>query len=168
MSTHKSRASHKISVYIDGPNLFHCGEPLKWRIDYTKFKPFIVKDRTLVDLNFYNSKPQNRGDASFHNYLRSKGYNVKEFKLKRYSGKPKEKKLEPQMVADSLWDAFHGKYDIAIFCSGDVDVLPAIEYIQIMGKPVEIYAYYDGLSWDLRTCGAKVTDLTKLKNLLER
>lgn len=170
MSSYTLKPTDKLSVYIDGGNLFHCGDALGWRIDYLKFKSFVLQGRTPVDFTFYTGRAQSRAEQKFYQRLRAFGYTVKEFKLqiRPGGGRPKEKRVDTQIVADSLYDAFTGKFDIAAICSGDGDMIPAIEYLKIMGKRVEIFAYRSGLSWDIRTSGVSITDLTANRALLER
>lgn len=155
----------RISIYIDGPNLFYCGDSERCRLDYIdKFKRFVIQNRKLVDLNFYNSIGTNPGAYRFHKILKSAGYNLKLFKLGRdYTGKPEEKRVDTQLVADSIYDAFINKYDIAAICSGDEDFVPAVEYILKMGKQVEVMAFGTGFSWNMRETkhlGAKIIVLS--------
>lgn len=151
--------SSRVSIYIDGPNLFHTGDEIGCRIDYVyKFIPFCLQHRSLVEANFYNTTNGSRGLQSFHRKLVSAGYNVKLYKLR---GRPHEKRVDTQIVADALYDAFQKKFDIAIICSGDGDMLPAVEYLMKMRKQVEIMAFWHGFSWDLRTSGAKIIDLSR-------
>lgn len=155
----------KVSVYIDGPNIFHCGEAEGCRIDYTKkFLPFLVKGRKLVDNYFYNSYMGDPGSNRFYNHLRKAGYKLKLFKVKhRPPLPPEEKRVDTQLVADAIVDGFNSKYDTAIICSGDEDVVPCIEYILSFGKKVEIYAFSKGLSWEIRETkhlGAKIVVLS--------
>jgi len=165
--------STRISVYIDGPNLFHCGESEGCRLDYINgFKRFVIQNRELVDLNFYNSKGISPGATAFYRKLRSAGYNLKLFKLGGdFRGEPEEKRVDTQLVADSIYDACMDKYDIAAICSGDEDVVPAVEYILKMGKEVEVMAFGTGFSWDLRETkhlGAKIIVLSNFIEQLRR
>jgi len=161
--------SERISVYIDGPNLFHCGESEGCRLDYiNRFKRFIIKNRDLVDLNFYNSRGRTYGGYRFHEKLGCAGYNVKLFQLGRG---PEEKRVDTQLVADSIYDACVDKYDIAAICSGDEDIVPAVEYILKMGKKVELLAFETGFSWysrDTKHLGAKIIVLSRYIEQLRR
>lgn len=155
--------SVKVSAYIDGANLFHGGEMIGKRIDFQKLKATIETNRTLVDLNFYNSSRNTQAERSFHDKIRSFGYTLKIFRLHQYSGKPQEKKIDTQIVADSLVDGLvDDKFDIAIFGSGDKDILPAVEYLLQRNKQVEIMSFQDTLAWELKTCGVRIINLTRI------
>lgn len=107
-------------------------------------------------------------ERAFPKKLQSFGYNLKIVPLRRYGSQPVEKKIDTQIVADSLVDAFNGKFDVAVLGSGDKDILPAVEYLLQMKKRVEIMSFEHTLAWDLRKSGAKIINLTKIQNQIRR
>jgi uncharacterized LabA/DUF88 family protein len=159
----------RVSAYLDGANLFRAGSNIGLRIDYLKLKYIIVKGRTLIDLNYYDSWEGRPSEISWFQLLRRFGYCTKLVKLHRYGSEPpQEKMIDTQIVADSIYDACKNKYDIAVFGSGDKDILPAIKYVMEMGKMVEIMAFWDALAWDLKNSGAHIVNLTKMANQIRR
>lgn len=159
----------RVSAYIDGANLFHAGNDIEFRIDYLKFKYIITENRIKVDLNFYDCWKGLLGEGDFFSKLASFGYCLKLVRLRQYgTEQPHEKKIDTQIVADSLYDACYDKFDIAVFGSGDKDILPAVEYLLKMDKQVEIMAFQHSLAWDLRNSGAHVIDLTKMREQICR
>jgi len=158
----------KVSGYIDGANLFHAGESLGLRIDYLKLKPIIEQKRVLIDLNYYDMSENKPSEKAFLKKLQSFGYNLKIVPLRRYGSQTIEKKIDTQIVADSLVDAFNKKFDVAVFGSGDKDILPAVEYLLQMKKQVEIMSFEHTLAWDLKKSGAKIINLTKIQNQIRR
>ena len=166
-------SAERVSVYIDGSNLFHCGNAEGYRIDYTrKFLPFLLQGRTLINSYFYNGRMKGKGGRSFIRRLISAGYIVKEFNVKHIPpNPPEEKRIDTQLVADSIVDGFSKKYDTAIICSGDEDIVPCIEYILSFGKNVEVFAFSKGLSWEVRETkhlGAKIHPLTHHISAIKR
>jgi uncharacterized LabA/DUF88 family protein len=153
-----------VSAYIDGANLFHSGESIGVRIDFLKLKSIIKANRLLVDLNYYNSTRGSPAETSFFNAIERLGYNVKLIKLHQYgSSVPQEKRIDTQIVADALVDGLvDDKFDIAVFCSGDKDILPAVEHLLQKKKKVEIMSFWHTLAWDLKICGAKIINLTTI------
>ena len=123
-----------------------------------------------MDLNFYNTTENTPAERSFFNKIRGFGYNLKLFRLHRYGSQtPEEKKIDTQIVADSIVDGLiNNKFDVAVFGSGDKDILPSIEYLLQGHKQVEIMSFQHTLAWDLKKCGAKVIDLTKIKSQIRR
>jgi len=158
----------KVSGYIDGANLFHAGEDIGLRIDYSKLKSMIEQKRVLVDLNYYDMSEDRPSERAFFMKLQGFGYNLKIVPLRRYGSQPVEKKIDTQIVADSLVDAFNRKFDVAVFGSGDKDILPAVEYLLQMKKQVEIMSFEHTLAWDLKKSGARMINLTKIQNQIRR
>jgi uncharacterized LabA/DUF88 family protein len=150
--------------------LFHAGEDIGVRIDYSKLKPIMISGRTPVDLNYYDSTENSLGEINFFKKIGGFGYTLKLVKLHRYgSSKPEEKKIDTQIVADSLVDGLvNARFDACIFGTGDKDIFPAIEYLLKAGKLVEVMSFEHSLSWDLKLCGAKIINLTKLKEQIRR
>jgi len=161
-------SSVKVSGYIDGANLFHAAESIGLRIDYSKLKSMIEQKRVLVDLNYYDMSENRPSERAFFQKLQGFGYNLKIVPLRRYGSQPVEKKIDTQIVADSLVDAFNRKFDVAVFGSGDKDILPAVEYLLQMKKQVEIMSFQHTLAWDLKKSGAKIINLTKIQNQIRR
>jgi uncharacterized LabA/DUF88 family protein len=82
---------------------------------------------------------------------------------------PEEKKIDTQIVADSLIDGLvKNRFDVAVFGTGDKDILPAIEYLLQAKKQVEIWSLDHTLAWDLKRSGAKIVSLTRLRSYIER
>lgn len=158
----------KVSVYLDGSNMRFCGKNEGWVIDYRKFKPFLVQSRVLVDLNYYEGI-SSQSSAKRFSILKSLGYSLKLFQYKEYDESTREKRVDTQLVADSIYDAFTKEFDVAVLCSGDQDIVPAVEYLLKVGKKVEVVAFNSGLSWALRATthiGAKIIDISRYKALL--
>ncbi len=153
-----------MNAYIDAANLFHAGESIGATIDYLKLKSLIMQNRVLVDLNFYDMTDNSPSNRSFFSKIQGFGYNLKTFRLRGYGAQPaQEKKIDSQIVADSLVDGLlDNKFDVAVFGSGDKDILPAIEYLLQRGKQVEIMSFEHSLAWDLRKSGAKIVNLTEI------
>jgi len=160
----------KVSAYIDGANLFHTGESIGVRIDYEKLKSLIKLKRVLVDLNFYDTTENTCAERSFFAKIQSFGYTVKTVRLHRYGFQPpEEKKIDTQIVADSLVDGLvNNRFDVAVFGGGDKDILPAIEYLLQGNKQVEIMSFQQALAWDLKRSGAKIINLTRIKDQIRR
>jgi len=130
----------------------------------------MVGKRTVVDLKFYDTTENKPAEVSFFKRIRQLGYTLKTVKLHRYGfSTPEEKKIDTQIVADSLVDGLvNNKFDIAIFVTGDKDILPAIEYLLQANKQVEVMSFDHSLAWDLKNSGAKIVSLTKLANQIRR
>jgi hypothetical protein len=87
-------ASQRLSAYIDAANLFHGGNFIDVRIDYEKFKPIILNNRTLVDLNFYDCTQNLPQQTKFFQKISNFGYNLKLTRIHIYNGSAPEEKKE--------------------------------------------------------------------------
>jgi uncharacterized LabA/DUF88 family protein len=56
-------------------------------------------------------------------------------------------------------------FDVAVFCSGDSDFLPLINYLRNNGKKVYVYSSRNSVSSELRTGTDGYTDLLSLNNI---
>jgi uncharacterized LabA/DUF88 family protein len=162
--------TQKVSAYIDGANMYHGSHELGIKVDYAKLKTLIVNGRSPVDLNFYEGTKNTPAEIAFFENIKALGYNLKINKLHTYGNESsKEKKIDTQIVADSLVDGLvHKKMDIAVFCTGDKDILPAIEYLMKDGLTVEIMSFNSCFAWELRRCGASITNLTYIREQIKR
>ena len=160
----------KMSAYIDVANLLHGGNAVNIRIDYAKFKPILVGTRAPVDLNFYDCTQNLPKQNQFFDRMRDLGYNVKLTRIHSYNGAQlEEKKIDTRIVADSIVDGLvEKKIDTAVFCSGDKDLKPAIDYLMQAGIQVEIASFEHCLAWELRLCGAKIINLTTIAPLIRK
>lgn len=68
------------------------------------------------------------------------------------------------MDVEITLDALHhiGKYDIAIFFTGDSDFLALISYLRKGGKKVYIFSSQNNISQELRTGGDGYFDVLKI------
>jgi uncharacterized LabA/DUF88 family protein len=159
-----------VSAYVDGSNIFHSGDKIRMRVDYAKLIPFIVSSRTLIDLNFYDTTENKPAEVKFFAHIQSLGYTLKIVKLHRYDHQtPEEKRIDTQIVADSLVDGLvNNKFDVALFATGDKDILPAMEYLLAAKKEVEVMSFDHSLAWDIKNSGARIISLTNLANQIRR
>lgn len=160
----------KLSVYIDAANLLHGGNSINVKIDYVKLRPILVGERTPIDLNFYDCTKNLPEQNKFFEKISSLGYNVKLTRIHTYNGNStEEKKIDTRIVADSIMDGLvYKKIDVAVICSGDKDLMPAIEYLIKGGIKVEVASFNHCCAWEIRKSGVKIIDLTTIAPLIRR
>ena len=152
-------------VFIDGSNL-HWGiksynedNKTNLKIDYTKFIPILVKDRTLVRTMYYCSKPvppTQPGQVKFFDYLRGIGIQVLDKPLKTRTDRDTqqtryvEKGVDVALATDLIGMAWENAYDVAVIVSGDADFAGAVSKVMSKGKNVEIASFRKSLSHELK------------------
>lgn len=69
-----------------------------------------------------------------------------------------------EMVAHGL----KGNYDVAVMVSGDRDFIPAIQHVQAAGRRVEVAAFSNTISEELRRGADRFYELEKMPLLTMR
>ncbi|MEM2994524.1 MAG: NYN domain-containing protein [Candidatus Bathyarchaeia archaeon] len=129
------------------------------KIDYAKLISLLLKNRALVRVIYYCSKPIPPGRISqikFLDYIRSLGIQVIEKPLKtRYDPVTKstryvEKGVDVALATDLIGMAWENAYDVAVIVSGDADYVGAVSKVMSKGKNVEVASFRKCLSKELR------------------
>jgi len=155
-------------VFIDGSNIFwglknyrETVGPLL--IDYAKLVTFVAGQRQVRGSQYYCSQPAvpSEGQTKFIDALRQSGVSVtvKTLKMRRdSSGKPRavEKGVDVALVTDLLSFAWEEAYDDAVLVSGDADYTGAVEKVKSKGRMVDVVAWKESLSRELKLVASKV------------
>jgi len=139
--------AEKVTVFIDGANLFHglINDLGRIDLDYSKFVNHMLNGRQLSRVYYYTALPNQKAEPEkfikqqrFCTALNKKPY----FKVVYGRLEPRkagyvEKGVDVALAIDlcTLVDTF----DTAIIVSGDGDFVRAVEFIQRQGKHVEVY-----------------------------
>ncbi len=154
----------RVMIFIDGSNLhwglkeYNGDNQVNYKIDYTKFIPLVIKDRTCIRAMYYCSKPvpPQIGQIKFYDYLRSVGIQVIDKELKtridRTTQKPYnvEKGVDVALATDLIAMAWENAYDVAVIVSGDADYAGAVSKVMSKGKNVELASFKKSLSKELK------------------
>jgi len=155
----------RVMIFIDGSNL-HWGikgynkeNKINLKIDYRKLISLLLKNRTLIRVMYYCSKPVPPGRSSqikFLDYLRSLDIQVIEKPLKtRYDPKTNstryvEKGVDVALATDLIGMAWEDAYDVAVIVSGDADYAGAVKKVMGKGRNVEVASFRKCLSRELK------------------
>ena len=162
-------ASSKVMVFIDGSNIFWGLKNWKQTrgnlmIDYAKLVSLVTGPRQIRGSHYYCSVPAvpSEGQAKFMDMLRQSGISVtaKTLKMRRDpSGsqtRAVEKGVDVALVTDLLSFAWEGAYDDAVLVSGDADYTGAVEKVKSKGRMVDVVAWRESLSRELKLVASKV------------
>ena len=159
----------KVSVYIDGSNLYHTLRNTTGRadIDLGKFAAKLVGSRRLVRAYYYNApldqtkEPDRyRSQQRFFQALQNVDY--LEVVLGRLIYRnwptvpPYEKGIDVKIATDMLVHGHRNNYDVAILVSGDTDFADAIQAVKDLGHHVEVALFEPGGSRRLREVADRV------------
>jgi uncharacterized LabA/DUF88 family protein len=150
----------RLAIYIDGANIDTPARESHIRINYVRFRSYLVGARQLVTANFYESWTANLGKRAFYSDVRKAGFKVVLGPRVLVEGEQKE--IDVQIAVDAVSDAYENQFDIALIGSGDGDMAPIVRKLKQMGKQVEVASFTSGnrLAWSLKTCATRIRDLT--------
>lgn len=169
-----------VYVFIDAANVWNAIKSVKKFIEYATLKDYFKRNFSAdkVEIFYYDAYPKAGTrdynlDAKhkFYTYLkRGLGFTVVKKELKRISviGESGESIIEKgNMDVEMTIDVMHniGKYNIAIFFSGDADFLALVNYLKNAGKKVYIFSSQGNISHELKTGGSGYFDLKDIAEM---
>ena len=135
----------KITIFIDGNNLFHAARSVGVEIDYAKFLNFLRGDSPILRAFFYTGVDEKaERQQGFLLWMRRNGYRVVEKELKTYADGTKKANLDVEIAVDML--SLADKYDTAVLVSGDEDFAYAINAVAYKGVRVELAGFRSNTS----------------------
>src|SRR5215212_6530546 len=130
----------KITIFIDGNNLFHAARSVGVEIDYAKLLNFLRGNSDLLRAFFYTGVDEKaERQQGFLLWMRRNGYRVVEKELKTYADGTKKANLDVEIAVDML--SLADKYDTAVLVSGDEDFSYAINAVAYKGVRVELAGF---------------------------
>jgi len=161
----------RVSVFVDGANMYYAQKRLGWFIDYRKVLNHFAwqRDCELSEAYYFTgADPQPRGrDSAFREYLNHAGYTVRAKSFKQVTddatGDPVEKaNLDIEIVID-MFNTL-SRYDTCVLLSGDGDFERMLEVLRARGKRVVVVALPEMTARELRNAaGANFVDLKLLE-----
>ncbi|MFH0970326.1 MAG: NYN domain-containing protein [Candidatus Diapherotrites archaeon] len=73
-----------------------------------------------------------------------------------------QKGVDVQIAVDLLTFGHSNNYDVAILCTGDVDLLESVRYIKNMGKKVILLSHPNLMAYELGRIADHFIDITKI------
>ncbi len=173
----------RISIYIDGSNLYHSLKKIREKIDFEKLIRGLVGNRKLVNVFYYtaslNIKENERRYWEHQRFLEELRKipkfnvvlcNLKKIKQDDGSFKYFIKGDDARLIHDFIVGAYENLYYTAIIVSGDEDFEPMIKTAQKKGKKVGNVFFKSSSSSSLRNssdfsvCIDKNIDKFRLEN----
>lgn len=182
MAEKKQGKQERISIFIDGSNLYYSLKSLEVsKIDYQKLVNMLKKDRLLVSVYYYNapldisvdSKKYWEQQKFFDALRRIPGFNVSLARLRKHKREDGTFKFEVKgddifLAVDLVSGAYENLYDTALIVSGDEDFVPAIKKVQKLGKKVEnIYFCATSSNYLKKTCDSSFCIDKKIAKSIE-
>jgi uncharacterized LabA/DUF88 family protein len=157
----------RISVFIDGSNLFYAALQLGIEIDYSKLLQKLVGNRRLLRAYFYTGiDPQNEKQKGFLLWMRRNGYRVVTKELHQLPDGTKKANLDVEIAIDMINLANHCQ--TVVLLSGDGDLAYALNSIAYKGVQVEVVSLRSMTSDSLINFADKYTDLQSIQREISK
>gem|GEM_PF-482964 len=164
----------KVSIFVDGSNMFYSQRELGWHFEYNKILQYFTKGNELVNAFYYTGYDGDFGSEreDFFKALMRMGFTVRIKKIKsmwdRKTGREVVKSnLDVEIVIDMFNTINH--YDTAILFSGDGDFERAVELLRSRGKKVVVVAVDTMTALELRNAvGHHFVNLREMRGHFEK
>jgi len=166
----------RVSIFVDGANMYYAQKKLGWYIDFRKVLLFFGRDvgNVVGEAYYYtgaDTQAKNR-DSAFHEYLMYSGYTVRTKAIKQMvddtTGEVVEKaNLDIELVIDMFNTVT--LYDTCVLMSGDSDFERALELVRTKGKRIAVVGHPEMTARELRNvAGRNYFDLRDLERSIAR
>jgi len=164
----------RVGVFIDIQNLYHSAKNLySARVNYKRLLEEAVGERQLIRVIAYVVKSEGvlddsltQGEASFFDALERTGIELRTKDIQAYASGFKKADWDVGMCVDAIRMA--GFLDAIVLVTGDGDFVPLVEYLQSMGRQVEVMAFGKSASSKLKEAADLFTDLGEGSNYMMR
>lgn len=158
----------RVGVFIDVQNMYYSARNLhNKKVHFGNIVKESVAGRKLIRAIAYVVRTETKEEAPFFEALYNLGIETREKDLQIFQSGMKKADWDVGLAVDAIRLA--PSLDAIVIVSGDGDYLPLVEYLQSMGKQVEIAAFGETTSSKLVEQADDVLDLSveKEKFLIE-
>ena len=168
-----NRLRDRLSIFVDGNNMFYAQQKNGWFFDPRKVLENFTKDTTvsLVNAFWYTGLKDAQDQRGFRDALISLGYTVRTKILKEYyddvSGRYSQKaNLDIEIVVDMFNTV--DQYDKVILFSGDGDFERAIELLRSKNTHITVVSTEGMIARELRNATDRYIDLNDIRPSIEK
>ncbi len=164
-----SENSHdRVMIFIDLRNILKStqiiSDATKLNLDFYSLAMQLTGSRQLVGAYIFDSRrPYGMTDNAhrLHDKLRYIGYRI--IARESYDETTNtQKEVDVALACEVLSHAYKDNYDVAIIVSGDRDFVPAIQHSQAVGKRVEVAAFPNSISNEMKRSADRYHELERL------
>ncbi|MBP9695034.1 MAG: NYN domain-containing protein [Candidatus Magasanikbacteria bacterium] len=149
----------RVGVFIDVQNLYYSAKNVhNKKVNFGNIVKEAVAGRKLIRAIAYVVRTETKEEQPFFEALYNMGIETREKDLQIFQTGMKKADWDVGLAVDAIRLA--PSLDAIVIVSGDGDYLPLIEYLQSMGKQVEIAAFGETTSGRLVSQADDVLDLS--------
>ncbi len=151
----------RLGIFVDVPNIMYAAERMKVTINYAKMLQFLVRGRELVRASAYapisDDLQEPLATQKFVQPFIGNGYSMVTKPLKRYADGSIKANFDVELALDIL--TMCDRLDTVVLVSGDSDFRRVVELVASKGVRVEVVAFGDSTSVELRAAADEYIDL---------
>ena len=169
-----SSTMNRLSIFVDGNNMFYAQQKNGWFFDPKRVLEYFVtefNDVSLVNAFWYTGLKDPQDQRGFRDALISLGYTVRTKVLKEYyddsSGRYSQKaNLDIEIVVD-MFNTVE-QYDRVVLLSGDGDFERAIELLRSKNTHITVVSTEGMIARELRNVTDRYIDLNSIRSRIEK
>ncbi len=166
-------AMNRLSIFVDGNNMFYAQQKNGWFFDPRRVLEYFTgePDVTLINAFWYTGLKDPQDQRGFRDALISLGYTVRTKILKEYyddnSGRYSQKaNLDIEIVVD-MFNTVE-QYDRVVLFSGDGDFERAIELLRSKNTHITVVSTEGMIARELRNATDRYIDLNDIRPSIEK
>lgn len=153
----------RVGIFIDIPNLYHSAKNFyNARINFLNVIERALEDRQLIRAIGYAAKAEEPGEGSFFDMLERLGVDMKIKDLQIYPDGTKKADWDVGIAVDAI--KLSSNLDTIVLCSGDGDFIPLVQYLQALGKQVEVVGLGQTTNGKLKEIADDFVDISEHPN----
>ena len=154
--------NQRVGIFIDTQNLYHSARNIhKSRVNFSNLVKKVLADRMLVRSIAYVIATETGEEKAFFEALQKAGIETRLKDLQVFFGGGKKADWDVGIVVDMI--SLAPKLDVICLISGDGDFVPAIQYVKNIGCQVEVAAFEESSSAQLRNIADDFLNISKDK-----
>lgn len=151
----------RLAIFVDVPNILYAAEATNVELNWGKVADFLSQGRTLVRAIAYSpisDDPNERTENErFVVPFLEHGYRIATKPLKRFRGGSVKANFDVELAIDVLTMA--DRVDVIVLVSGDGDFRRLVEIVGSRGVRIEVMAFGQSTSQDLRQVADRYIDI---------
>jgi uncharacterized LabA/DUF88 family protein len=159
--TATTRAHPRVGIFVDVPNLIYAAERRNVTIDFGRVLDYFTKGRQLVRASAYapiTDDPQAKLESQrFVHHFLGHPYRIITKPLKRFADGSMKANFDIELAIDIL--TMSDRLDVVVLMSGDGDFRRLVELVSSRGVRVEVVAFSETASSDLKTVADLYVDI---------
>jgi uncharacterized LabA/DUF88 family protein len=151
----------RVGIFVDVPNLIYASERRGINLDFGRMLDYFTRGRQLVRASAYapiSDDPQARLESQrFVHHFVGHPYRVITKPLKRFADGSMKANFDIELAIDIL--TMSDRLDVVVLMSGDGDFRRLVEILSSRGVRVEIVAFSESASMELKTVADLYVDI---------